>query len=70
MSPTEHIQAAENSIQKADAMDDAMCALAEAEIAQAHLMLAGLKMASALLGKGKRSADMVGMGLSLLKLAK
>jgi hypothetical protein len=69
MSPGEHIEAAENSIKAADSMDDATCALAEAEIAQAHLLAAAVKIAYQLLSKKKRPADMVGVGLSLLKLA-
>lgn len=70
MSVKEHIEAAEVCIKNADGMEDAMCATAEAQIAQAHLLAAGVILAYELLGKKRRPADVVGVGLSLLKMAK
>lgn len=70
MSPVEHIQAAEDSIQKAEDMDDPVCALSEAQIAQAHLLAAGMKLIVGLFSKGKRPADMLNMGLTILKMAR
>lgn len=68
MNPTEHLGEADRYIQRAKDADNPQCSMAEAQIAQTHLIAAGIKMAHDLLGKGKHPA--INMGLSLLKLAK
>jgi hypothetical protein len=69
LTPHQHVKIAEELINTADAQDDPTCASANADVAMAHLMAAGVKLCLNLLG-GKRSAGGAAILSMVTKLAR